>query len=567
MIEDELKWFEELKQSLNYASLNDRPIAYFCAEYALTSELFLYAGGLGILAGDYVREAGDRGIPLVAVGIYYTKGFTHKELSIEGKIVDLHHERSPEEVGLTAVKNDKGEDIEISVPIGDRSVLVRAWLYVYKTVRVYLLDTKVDENSEQDQHITDTLYTTDKETRLKQEMVLGIGGIRILFEMNIHPVIYHFNEGHSAFLIFELIRHQMTEHNLDFESARERVKQHVLFTNHTLLPAGNDVFSNDLVSLLISHYAQEISIPAIELVELGLVQQSSSFSMTMLAMRSAGKINAVSKLHAQKAGEIWTDHTMQAITNGIHLPTWDQVGENGSTIDEMGIWSAHRANKQKLLKIIEEQTGAIWDENTILLGWARRMVKYKRPLALVERLKQFSEMARDMKRPVHVVYAGVSHPADDDGKEIMEELQYRLSSDLKGVAVYLPHYNMNLARSMTAGCDVWVNTPVVGFEACGTSGMKAALNGDLPMSTRDGWVDEIEMLGIGWALTDPDLTDKMLDALKNQILPLYYERNGQGIPENWVKMMKNARELIINEFSMTRALRQYLSEGMDIKST
>lgn len=565
MIQDDLKWFEQLKQSLNFSSLSDRPIAYFCAEYALNSDLPLYAGGLGILAGDYIREAGDRGIPLVAVGIYYTKGFTHKELSLEGKVVDLHHERTPEEAGLKAVRDEKGELVQISVPIGDRKVQVRAWLFEYKTAKVYLLDTKVEENSEQDQHITDTLYTTDKETRLKQEMVLGIGGLRMLFAIGCHPVIYHFNEGHSAFLIYELIYHEMYEHGIDFSAARERVKRNVLFTNHTLLPAGNDVFSNDLVSLLLSHYAQQISIPVKELVDMGLVQQSSSFSMTMLAMRSAGKINAVSKLHAKKAKEIWTDHVLMPITNGIHVPTWDQIGDKDLTADKGLIWKIHQQNKQNLIRIINEQTGTNWDENTILLGWARRMVRYKRPLALVERLKQFGEMARDASRPVHVVFAGVSHPADEDGTEIMEELQYRLASDLSGVAVYLPHYNMNLARTMTAGCDVWINTPVVGFEACGTSGMKAALNGVLPMSTRDGWVDEIEMLGIGWALNETDLTDNMLDTLKEKILPLYYDRNTEGMPEDWVAMMNNSRQLILNEFSMTRALRQYLTDGMGMR--
>jgi starch phosphorylase len=555
MIQDEHGWFEKLRVSNSYTSLQDRPIAYFCAEYALRSDLSLYAGGLGILAGDYVRECGDQGIPLCAVGIYYAKGFTHRELSPEGRVVDLHNGKSPEEAGLVEVKNEKGEILQVTVPIGEKQVQVRAWLYEYKTAKVYLLDTRISENTEQDQHVTDTLYTTDKETRLKQEMILGIGGLRMLFALGVHPAIYHFNEGHCAFLIYELIHHEMKDHGMDFEAARERVKQRVLFTNHTLVPAGNDVFSNDLVALHLTNYAEEIAIPVKQLVDLGLVQQSSIFSMTMLAMRAAGKINAVSKLHAKKAKEIWTDHPMQAITNGINLPTWDQVGDQE-------IWAAHKENKRKLIKIIEDQTGTIWEENAIILGWARRMVRYKRPLALVERLKQFSEMARDQNRPIHIVYSGVAHPSDDDGKEIMEELQYRLISDLKGVAVYLPHYKMDLSKIMVAGCDVWINTPVVGFEACGTSGMKAALNGVLPLSTRDGWVDEIEMLGVGWAIDDTDLTDHMLDTLKEKILPLYYERNEDGIPVEWVNMMKNARKLIQNDFSMTRALRQYI-ELMD----
>jgi len=528
-----------------------RPIAYFCAEYAITDKLPIYAGGLGVLAGDYVKEAADQDAPIVAVGLYYSEGFVHKELSPEGRVVDLHEGKTPEEVGLKLAKNDKGEEIRIEIPIGQTQVAVRAWVWEQKNIKLYLLDTKIPENTDSDQHITDTLYITDKETRFKQEMVLGIGGLRILLALGYHPLYYHLNEGHSALLIYELIHHEMKEHALDFVAAKSLVRERVLFTNHTLVAAGNDVFSNDLVGLLLAKYSVEIAIPVKELVDLGLVQQSSTFSMTILAMRVAGKINAVSKLHAKKARDIWSDHPMVAITNGIHIPTWDQIGEG-----EM--WSTHRENKRKLLNIIQQQTGTVWEDTTLLLGWARRMVRYKRPLALVERLKQFGEMARDANKPIHVVFAGLSHPADTDGQEMLEELQYRLSSDLKGVAVYLPHYNLELSGAMTAGCDVWINTPVVGFEACGTSGMKAALNGNLPMSTRDGWVDEIEMYQVGWALDDVELTKNMMDTLNNSILPMYYEQNAQGVPEAWVNMMQNARSLIKNEFSMTRALAQYL---------
>jgi glucan phosphorylase len=528
-----------------------RPIAYFSAEYALKDELSIFAGGLGILAGDYVREAGDQGIPLLAVGMYYAEGFTHTELSPEGKVVDLHDGKSPEEAGLKLAEDKEGKPLTVAIPIGETSVKARAWIMEYKTVKVFLLDTKVEGNSEHDQHITDTLYTTDKEVRLKQEMVLGIGGLRMLLALGYHPGHYHLNEGHSAFLIYELIHHEMVTHNLDYDGAKTKVKDRVLFTNHTLVAAGNDVYSNDLVALMMTKYGEEIAVPVKQLVDLGLVQQSSTFSMTMLALRSAGKINAVSKLHANKAHEIWADHPMSAITNGIHLPTWDKIGE-------ANIWSQHRENKRKLLSKIAETTGTVWDERAILLGWARRIVRYKRPLAIVERLKQFGEMARNQERPVHIVYSGIAHPSDADGHKILEELQYRLNSDLKGVAVYLPHYNMELSTLMTAGCDVWINTPIVGFEACGTSGMKAALNGVLPLSTRDGWVDEIELLGIGWGLNDSDLTEHMLETLKSQVLPLYYERNDQGVPEDWVTMMQNARQLIQHEYGMGRAMRQYL---------
>jgi len=292
---------------------------------------------------------------------------------------------------------------------------------------------------------------------------------------------------------------------------------------------------------------------------MGLVQQSSTFSMTILAMRSAGKINAVSKLHAKKATEIWADHPMFPITNGIHVPMWDHIGET----QEM--WDRHQTNKRALLAEITVQTGEMWDEHTLLLGWARRIVRYKRPLAMVERMKRFLEIAHNQDRPIRLVYAGIAHPADADGIEQLAELQYRLQGDLKGLAVYLPNYNMELAKKMIAGCDMWVNTPVVGFEACGTSGMKAALNGGLPLSTRDGWVDEVDLFKIGWSLDDANVTDDILQKLEQEILPTYYTKNEQGIPTDWVTMMQNSRALIVNDFSMTRALRQYLELGMDIK--
>ena len=565
MQHDDTLWFEKFRASQSHTSLAERPIAYFCAEYALSDELPIYAGGLGILAGDYIREAARQSVPIAAVGLYYSEGFTRKELSPEGRVVDFHVSRSPEEAGLVPVLDNLGKPIFVKIPIQEQSVAVRAWRWTPKTdtgddstVSVYLLDSHVPENTETNQHITDALYATDKEVRLKQEMILGIGGLRLLESLHIHPSIYHLNEGHSAFLIYELIHHEMEEHNLTFIEAKERAREHILFTNHTLVAAGNDVFADDLVSFTLEKYAEEINVPAKQLVDIGLVQQSSTFSMTMLALRAAGKINAVSKLHATKAKEIWKDHPMFPITNGIYLPQWDQVK------DAQHMWEKHIEQKRKLLATIFSQTGTQWDEREIVLGWARRIVRYKRPLAMVERLKRFGEMAQNANRPIRLVFAGQSHPSDGEGEEILEELQYRLRSDLKGVAVYLPHYNMDLSKQLTSGCDVWVNTPVVGFEACGTSGMKAALNGVLPLTTRDGWVDEVELFGVGWLLNDANVTDDILDILERDILPTYYAKNDQGVPEQWVAMMQNARALIWNEFSMTRALRQYLEEGMGI---
>ncbi|HKY73821.1 MAG TPA: alpha-glucan family phosphorylase [Patescibacteria group bacterium] len=551
-------WFTQLRASQAYSNLTQRPIAYFCAEFALSDQLPTYAGGLGILAGDYILEAAEQKIPVLGVGLYYKEGFFHKELSKEGAIVDVHTAGSPDKSELTSVVNDKGEMVVVTVPIHDHIVAVRAWMWTKGTVRVYLLDTNFEQNEEADRHITDKLYVGEKETRFKQEMVLGIGGLRLLESLGHHPSAYHLNEGHSALLILELIRHEMQEHNVGFIDAKERAKHRLLFTNHTLVAAGNDVFSNDLVALLLGHYADELSVPIQTIVDLGLVQESSVFSMTMLALRTAGKINAVSKLHAEKAKTIWADHPMFPITNGVHIPGWDMVHE----VDH--IWERHQERKQALLDRIAAETGEHWDTQTLLLGWGRRMVRYKRPLALVERLKRFNDLARNTERPIRLVFAGHSHPSDQDGVGLLEELQYRLSSDLKGLAVYITGYNKELAQLMTSGCDMWINTPVVGFEACGTSGMKAALNGVLPLTTNDGWVHEINLYDIGWVLNDSNVTVDVLEKLEDEILPLYYSRNDKGIPETWVRMMQNSRKLIFDEFSMTRALHTYLEQGFGI---
>jgi len=528
-----------------------KKVAYFCAEYALSDQLPIYAGGLGVLAGDYLREAADKDVPIVAVGLYYSQGFVRRELSLEGKVVDLHEQKKPLEAGLSVVLGEDEQRLLVKVPIQDRQVEVGAYLWERGSVRLYLLSTEIESNSMDDQHITDTLYTSEKETRLKQEMVLGIGGLKMLEAVGYHPDFYHLNEGHSAFMCFELIRKEMRDHNLDFEKAKELTKSKVLFTNHTLVAAGSDLFSNDLVALQLSKFAEELPTPVTELVKLGLVQDSSSFSMTMLAMRTAGKMNGVSKLHTQKAKEMWHNHPIFPITNGIHIPTWDRIRD-----DE--IWERHCKNKRELLNYIAEKSGVVWEERPLMIGWGRRIVSYKRPLALIERLKRFGELAQSKERPLRVVFAGLSHPADTDGAEILEELRYRLETDLKGVAVYLPHYNMELSALMVSGCDLWLNTPVVGFEACGTSGMKAALNGSLPLTTKDGWAAEVDLYGAGWSVPDNELTDAILDRLEEDILPLYFERQEDGRPEKWIEMMVRARELVLGRFSMSRVLAEYL---------
>ena len=502
----------------------DKVIAYFCAEYALSPDLPIYEGGLGVLAGDYIREAADEKIPMVGIGLFYNFNNTIK---------------------LDLANDAEGVPLQVEIPIQDKKVKAQVFIYKVGPVPVYLLDTNIEENEPSDRLITYKLYTEDKEVRLKQELILGIGGMKVLEKLKINPSIYHLNEGHSAFLSLELIRHEMEERSMGFEEAIGLVRKKIVFTNHTLVAAGLEVFSNDLVSLMLANYAEELKIPVSEVVKLGLVQESSIFSMTMLALRMAGKVNAVSKLHSKKASEIWTNHPIIAITNGIHINTWDKVKDIKN----------HKIHKEELLKYIQKETNVKWSSNDLLLGWARRFVEYKRPLSILEDIDRFMTIAQNPKYPVKIVFSGEPHENNEDGKEMLQKLENLIKDKIGDSAVYLPHYNMNITEKMVAGCDVWLNTPIVGFEACGTSGMKAALNGVLPCSTRDGWVDEVDLNGIGWILDTDHLSTNILDVLEKDIVPMYYEHQ-----EEWQVRMQNARQMILDKFSTERMLREYMEK-------
>jgi len=554
--QEDLRWFETFAKGLQHQRLAERPVAYFCAEYALEPDMRTYAGGLGVLAGDVVREAGDRGVPMVAVGIFYREGYLcETPPGQDGKSPDICLQVHPEDYALEAVKDAAGERLVVRVPIQDRDVHIQVWKWAKAPVPVYLLDTDLEANAPGDRGITHRLYVGDKETRLKQEIILGIGGLRVLEALDIHPSLYHLNEGHSAMLALELVRHEMQERRLGFDEAKQFARRRAVLTNHTLVPAGQELFSNDLVSVMLAKYAEELQVPVSDLVRLGLVQESSVFSMTMLAFRMTGIINSVSRLHARKAKELWTDHPMAPVTNGVHLPTWDRLREDG---DAPAVWEAHRARKRELLDAVRARAGRTWDEGHLLLGWARRLVSYKRPLAILEDAKRFAAIARNAERPVRIVFSGYPHPSDEEGAKMLRRLRELVDGELKDVAAYLPEYGMDEAMELVAGCDVWLNTPVVGFEACGTSGMKAALNGVLPFTTRDGWIDEVDLLGIGWFIDSNRVTDDALDLLEKQVAPLYYARNAAGIPEGWIENMKNARALVRDRFSATRMLREYL---------
>lgn len=549
-----IKWFEDFKQTQEYRGFSKEPVAYFCAEFALENDIPTYLGGLGVLSGDYIKEATDRKFPMIGIGLFYGENYSdNRKLSgepSESKETYLQNNN------LSLALDDKGNRILVSLFIQDRIVRAQAWKWAKGNATVYLLDTNISENEQNDRQITARLYISDKETRVKQEMVLGIGGLRLIRALQIHPCVYHLNEGHSAFLALELAKYEMDFRNVGFAEACSFAVQHIAFTNHTLVQAGNEIFSKDLVSAMMYKYAEELGVPISEILSLGSIQDSSLFSMTTLSLNFSSKINGVSALHTKKAEEMFSPYKMKNVTNGIYIEGWDSL----QIENEGEIWEKHQENKSALLSLVKEKSGEEWSENTLLIGWARRFVPYKRPLALLENIQELKRIAGTKGREVKIVFAGHASEGDEEGEKILREVRRIIAEELKGVAVFLPNYNLELAKLLTSGCDIWLNTPVVGSEACGTSGMKAALNGTLPLTTKDGWVDEVDLTHIGWILEDANINNNILNILDKNIVPMYYEHleNPNDSDSEWLVRMEKARGLILEKFSMTRALRQYI---------
>ena len=557
---DPLKqWFNDFNSSDLYRQLQLRPVAYFCAEFCLYDrnipeagpgmrrDLSIYAGGLGILAGDVIREAADRNFPLIGVGLFYSDS---KDLSVAQRrlkmVLDWH-------LNL----------ITVEIPLQDRRISVAAYVWQEKGIPVYLLTTDIDLNDPRDRAITSSIYPSDKQKRLQQEIVLGLGGLRLLEVLGIHPSVYHLNEGHSALLALEIIRHEIEERLIPFDQAKDLAKRRIVFTSHTLLPSGNDIYSNDLVAANLIKFSQEMTVPVNDLVRLGLVQESNLFSMTMLSLRLAQVINGVSQFQAKKALEIWPDHPMIGITNGIHLGTWDRAGVGGDPDwfgQESDIRDRHWESKRKLLKYVEQAGGQKWSQDWLLAGWGRRIVGYKRPGAIFQDIDRLSAILRDQKRPVRLIISGIPHPSDEDGQGQLSEIKEIIRTKLPDVACYLPGYNFEIAGSMVSGCDLWLNTPAVGFEASGTSTMKAMLNGTLLASTRDGWLDEIEINSVGWELGDANPGADFMNLLDKEIKLQYYSDKKSDPEEKWLKKMLQAREIIVNKYCASRMLKEYIEK-------
>ena len=599
----------------------DGPIAYFSAEFALHQSLPIYAGGLGVLAGDHCKEASDLGIPLIGVGFMYPQGYFHQTVSPEGWQQEVYERLNWAEAPIEPAITPEGQPCVIAVPLGNRSVLVSVWRVRLGRVKLYLLDTDLEENAPWDRELSARLYGGDRETRIQQEIILGIGGVRALKAMGSAPPVWHLNEGHAAFVVLQRIR-DMLEHGESFDSALAEVRRTTIFTTHTPVPAGHDAFPFQLVETHLAGAWGTLGSYRDQFLALGQYDNGSGsmFNMTALALRTAGATNAVSQLHGRVTREMWgpiwpgqpeETRPVRAITNGVHVPTWlsaelmalfDEYLPSGwhdlhddpaiwqrvLEIPDDVLWQARNALRYYLFAFIRERArqrwkeeqvsaarvvaaGTLLDPNALTLGFARRFTGYKRPELIFHNPDRLLGILNALRRPVQIVFAGKAHPADETGKHHLQQVYRRAIDPMFGGRVaFVDDYDLHVAHFLVQGCDVWLNNPRKPLEASGTSGMKASLNGVPHLSIGDGWWAEGFTGDNGW-LIDPKVegdsdavdaadADALYQLLEREIVPAFYDRDAHGIPRRWLSVVRRAIVSVAPRFSARRMVKQYAED-------
>ena len=608
-------WFNK-----NYPENKENVIAYFSAEYGLDETIPIYSGGLGILSGDHLKSASDLGIPIVAIGLLYKNGYFNQVIDRFGNQLTEYHNIDLDNLPIIPVKDQNGEDLIIDVKMAKEKIYAKVWKICVGRVNLYLLDTDIEENKEENRNITLRLYGGDQEMRIRQEMMLGIGGVKLLNALDIKPTVYHMNEGHSSFLVLQAIKNTIKEKEVAFNIARDIITAKTVFTTHTPVPAGNDIFPIELVEKYFDGYWKELGISKEEFMELGMKPKETNkttFNMGILALKIAGKKNGVSKLHGEVSrelfSEVWPNIAPQEspithITNGIHTCTWlapnlkelynkylepywqDKIHLNETwkkieRIPDEELWNEHQIRKAKLLKLVKDNITARLKKNgvhyeqikevtclnpeALTIGFARRFATYKRATLLFKDLERLTEILNDAKRPVQIIFAGKAHPADKEGQDLIKYIhEVSMMPQFKGKILLLENYNMNVARHLVQGVDVWLNNPRRPMEASGTSGEKASVNGVVNFSILDGWWAEGYNTKNGWAIgtneeyysyEEQDLTDSedIYRILEDKIIPVYYKKDENGVSREWMQYMKNSIMSTGGKYSTTRMVVDY----------
>lgn len=611
-------WYKQ-----NHKENGQMVTAYFSMEYGIGEGLPIYSGGLGMLAGDHIKSASDLDMPIIGVGLFYKQGYVQQILNREGWQNEEYPDNDWAHMPVERMQKD-GKDITVDIQLGAENVKACVWRVPVGRTSLYLLDTNLQENTPAQRAITEKLYGGDRENRIRQEVVLGIGGVKALNAMGIYPTVYHINEGHSAFLLFERIIDLMQNQKLTFAQARERVWATSVFTTHTPVIAGNEHFDPNLVRKYMQFYADKMGISWDDFLALGKeTPASATYCMTVVALRLAAFCNGVAKLHGRVSREMWhnlwpqlpiSEIPITSITNGIHSSSWishelnelyrkylfnnDQLGEmdpsNTAMWDKIfdipneQLWDVHTARKNKLINMARERlqrqltrqgfdmltvkkAGKVLKEGVLTIGFARRFATYKRATLLFKDLNRLDKIVNNPDRPVQFVFAGKAHPADTAGKEFIKLIVGLTQTDprFKGKIVFMEDYNMNVARYMVQGVDIWLNNPIRPMEASGTSGMKAALNGALALSVLDGWWDEVGPCEFGWSIGGPENykteaerdtveAESLYSLIEQEIAPTYYAKeNGKEFSPAWMALMKESVNHIAPFFNTHRMVKEY----------
>ena len=604
-------------------SAEGRLIAYFSMEYGMVECMPIYGGGLGVLSGDHLKAASDGGIPLVAVGLLYQKGYLQQSLNSDG----WQQERNPVNdfytLPVRPVRDDQGQDLMVQVKLPTGTVFIKVWCINVGRVKLYLLDTNIPENDHAEhREITAQLYGGDIITRIRQEIVLGIGGLRALYRLGLKPTVWHMNEGHSAFLAIERMRLLIEEQGLGFDEAFEACRSDSVFTTHTSVPAGIDLFDPGLLYEFFGEYCRESGIPFDKFLTLGRFRSENHqepFSMAIAAIKASSFRNAVSCLHRQVSQEMWQELwpklpvwevPITSVTNGVHLFTWlngdlallyDQylqpdwrerysdpkIWDLVDDIPNQELWEAHRRRKRNLVAFVRERVvtaamgrkasaaeqrrlSEVLEPDTLTIGFARRFATYKRATLLFRDVERLKRLLTNKERPVQIVIAGKAHPKDLPGKTLIREIvQLSRTPEISKHIIFVEDYGIEVARELVQGVDLWLNTPRRGEEACGTSGMKAGINGVLNLSILDGWFDEAYEISGGWAIGDREPYSEDQDEihvraiysiLENEIVPMYYQEREEGVPADWMRRVKQSLMHLSPQFNSLRMVGEYMSQ-------
>ena len=620
--------FEDYMNSKNTWFANNYPenkndlIAYFSAEYGLDRTIPIYSGGLGILSGDHLKSASDLGIPLVAVGLLYKNGYFHQKINGYGDQETEYINIELSNLPINPVKDKNGEDLIIYVKFPKRRLYLKVWQINVGRIKLYLLDSDIEKNNPEDRDVTLRLYGGDQEMRIRQEIVLGMGGTNLLTRaLGLNPTIYHMNEGHSAFLILELIKNIIRDKQVSFDVARDIASSKTVFTTHTPVPAGNDIFPLDLVDKYFKDFWPRLGLDREEFLRLGMKPSQilePGFNMGILALKVAGKKNGVSKLHGAVSrelfGDVWPDiaaneSPITYVTNGIHTCSWlspklkelynkylmpywqdniheDKVWEKINNIPDKTLWETHQDRKEKLLKLVKDNTtqrlrrsGYSYEEineitsklnpNALTIGFARRFATYKRATLIFKDLERITQILNNTDKPVVLVFAGKAHPADRYGADLIKQIhEVSMMPQFKGKIFILENYSIEISRYLVSGVDVWLNNPRRPMEASGTSGQKASVNGVINFSVLDGWWAEGYNQENGWTIgtnaeynsyEEQDIADSqsMYRTLEDKIIPTYYNKNEEGISPKWIRIMKNSIISTGGKYSTARMLVDY----------